>query len=373
MDCRIPQDKIASHLLNTCSNMEHVSFSHGSTPLDVVEYIQLPTKQDFYTSDIKCWSLTYLKLSFTYYTNNDQLTDHDCIHNEQLGRLLSQCPNLKHLFMDSGGTIHHGNCLDQILKHCHRLETLVISPNADFPSDCSDNKHITSTTQRPGLRQLVLSGKHLRITNTDMISVYKQHYETLEMIYLYFHSIDEITRSLVKLAHTKAPRLQQLYLLTDNNFIPISIHKLGYPSINKALVTLLSGGCPLLNTIHIINNDFDYSMPESKYNGDNYFSISDKVLKAIATGCRELHTLKFPGPRRYTKKGLMHFATTGVKKLVELEMDIIPEHILEVVIRIESLQKLIFSGSNTSLPDDIQNALSEILQKRIGIASHLTE
>ncbi|KAI9496740.1 hypothetical protein BDB00DRAFT_869312 [Zychaea mexicana] len=85
-------------------------------------------------------------------------------------RYIRRCPNLLHLYLDSGGSIHQGHCIMQALKHCPQLKTAVVNEKAEMPptvKDGVDGKSLSDTTfslearikrSPKELRRLVLAG-----------------------------------------------------------------------------------------------------------------------------------------------------------------------------------------------------------------------
>ncbi|KAI8136871.1 hypothetical protein BJV82DRAFT_675411 [Fennellomyces sp. T-0311] len=53
--------------------------------------------------------------------------------------MLQQCPNLVHLFLDSGLSVYYGHCIKQAVKYCLRLRNLVVSDNAEMPETMIDH------------------------------------------------------------------------------------------------------------------------------------------------------------------------------------------------------------------------------------------
>ncbi|KAI9244354.1 hypothetical protein BDA99DRAFT_610159 [Phascolomyces articulosus] len=407
VDCKIPQYKIASPILEACSHMERVTFSQSTTSSSGYG-LDPPKKNEMIIPTIEYSSLTYLKLSFAYDQYNRPYNFQ--VANGRLGGILHQCPNLAHLFMDSGGTIYHGYLIQQVLKQCHRLETLVVAERAAFPSILNDriemseyddpmmtaknndninittagaspeaesstsalsrtnNKNNNTTTNKPpGLRRLVLSGSKLYFKDSDMVSIYKRHYKTLEMIYLHYDGAAICTTSFYRLAYHGAPRLREIYLSTENS---CSYQGYKHPPIGKALAALFTA-CPNIEIIDI-NDALNTTNPGySSYSRASYLIVTNETLKEIAHNCPRLRKLRITGRRAYTKEGLIYFATHCGKRLVDLEMDIEWQHVLEVVNTMTSLQRLhvrndSLNHSSTNYPNTHRETANNILGERGG-------
>ncbi|KAI7849158.1 hypothetical protein BDC45DRAFT_290126 [Circinella umbellata] len=229
--------------------MTRVSFSQ-STLSPSGNSLVPPKKKQIIIPNIEYTSLTYLKLSFHYiqsYTDPHGTP----IANGRLGGILHQCPNLVHLFMDSGGSLNHKHLILQVMKQCHNLETLVVAPRAELPAILNDrvdvnefdddtitsvNNHSpdvgtpsssrsvplsirnnSNSKKKPfGVRRLVLSGKDLKLDDNLMVSIYKKYYKSLELIYLHYDGRKICTSSFYRLAYHGAPRLRDIYLSTES-------------------------------------------------------------------------------------------------------------------------------------------------------------
>ncbi|KAI9244353.1 hypothetical protein BDA99DRAFT_595308 [Phascolomyces articulosus] len=403
VDCMIPQYKIASPILEACSHMERVTFSQ-STKSSPGYKLDPPKKNEMIIPTIEYSSLTYLKLSFAY--NEYNRSYNFKIPNGQLGGILHQCPNLVHLFMDSGGTIHHGHLIQQVLKQCHRLETLVVAQRATFPSILNDridmseyddpmmtaknntittvdaspeaessssalsrkwNKNNNTTTKKPpGLQRLVLSGCILKLKDSDIISIFKRHHKTLEMIYLNYDGDAIHSTSLYQLAYHGAPRLREIYLSIEGGW---KYRDPRHPPMDKALAALFTA-CPNIEIIDINDvmstKNLGYSYPVS------FLSVTNETLKEIAHNCPQLRKLRIIGSRAYTKEGLIYFATHCGKCLVDLEMDMEWQHVLEVVNTMTSLQRLhvrndTLGRSSIIHPNPHRETANDILKERGGL------
>ncbi|KAI9496720.1 hypothetical protein BDB00DRAFT_926596 [Zychaea mexicana] len=393
VDCKIPITRIVAPILQACSSMEHISFSqtdaYGTLP-----YGDAPKKKDFRMPDFEYTSLTYLKLGVDNAGNNYGLID-----NGRLAGILSRCLNLVHLFLDSNGTTHHGYNITQVLKHCHRLESLVVGPKADLPAalshidesefdsisnndsvagppsstslsatpsasnNGSSNKSNNSSSPPRGLRRLILSGS-VNVTDSDMVSIYKKCHSTLELLYLHYDGARIASSSFYRLAYHEAPKLREIYLATEN---ASGTGNAKHPPIAKALTALFSS-CPAVEVIDI--NDSLSASARSFYGGC-YLRVSNGVLKSIAENCFQLRKLRIVGCRQHTKDGLIHFASTGkLRRLVDLEMDMEWQNVLEVVNNLTSLQRLHVRkdsyGTQTAFPQSHKETASRILGERGG-------
>ena len=241
VDCFLPNDRVFNPILTACSKLFHVSFSKTTvTPTTfgvkrptIKWNISVPVVQDTITTT-SFYSLTFLKLCFE---QTEAL--HEATGQFTLG-ILPNCPNLTHLFLDSGGSVHHGHCIRQAIRYCPRLSNLIISDKAVMPtavmSNINDEEYhstngsfssdkivhtrppIIATPPKQGrLRRFVLTGVVLDYDRKDIISMYNRCYRSLELLYLHYDGSKIGSTLLSKLANRgTASCLREIRLSAEN-------------------------------------------------------------------------------------------------------------------------------------------------------------
>ncbi|KAI8139888.1 hypothetical protein BJV82DRAFT_625373 [Fennellomyces sp. T-0311] len=323
LDCSIPNTTVIQLILESCQHLAHISFSqsHDTAPCYNSER---PTKITF--PNVEFSFLTYLKLSVDNYMH----TDNEEIPTDRLAGILCRCPQLIHLFLDSGGSIDQGFCIRNAIKYCPQLKNLVVSNKAVMPTTIvSDIKQDESMVKR-GLRRLVLTGGAIKWQAEDVAPIFKKAHKSLELFYAHYIGFGAIgPHSLYKLASYRTSNLREIRLSTETG-----ARKNGSSAevtITKALAYLFAG-CPLLEVISIIDT------LGIKYNPFSYLYVDDHVLTTIAGHCRLLHHLQVMGRRHHTDTGL--FGLAKLARLTYLEIDMERKNVLPVVERFPSLQYL---------------------------------
>ncbi|KAG2222738.1 hypothetical protein INT45_011226 [Circinella minor] len=364
-------------------------------------YLDPPKKKEIIIPNVEYTSLTYLKLSF-HYIQSYTRPHGTPIANGRLGGILHQCPNLVHLFMDSGGTINHKHLITQVIKQCHNLETLVVAPRAELPTilngrvdtnefdddtTMSTNNHssnvgapsssrsvplsirnnINSKKKPLGIRRLVLSGKNLKLDDNLMVSIYKKYYKSLELIYLHYDGRHICTSSFYRLAYHGAPRLRDIYLSTESD---ANWNSDKHPPVSKALAALFTA-CPALEIIDIDNCYGEVSTYYNERSRGTFLIVNNEVLKEISNNCPQLRKMRFKGARSHTREGLIQFASTDWKYLTDLEMNIEWQHVLEVVNKLTVLKNLDIRDDTSlnhqsTFPENHRETANRILEERGG-------
>ncbi|KAI9245240.1 hypothetical protein BDA99DRAFT_543753 [Phascolomyces articulosus] len=385
VDCFFPKDKVFYPILTACSKLSHVSFS--KTTLTPTTYgLKRPTKwmqlsssssmtiPENPASPIAFSHLTYLKLCF----EQTELL-HVATGQFSFG-ILRHCPNLIHLFLDSGGSTYQGHCIRQAIKHCPWLKNLVISDKAVMPttvtSSIQDTEyHITTSNffnknniyhaappKKGQLRRFVLTGGHVHFEREDIVSMYTKARRSLELLYLHYDGNRIGSTLLSKFAHHgTAHCLREIRLSTEN----MAMVSNSEPSTAKTLAAFLSQ-CPSLEVLKIIDT---FNTRHSPTNYD-YIYVDDQVLHTLADRCPLLRHLQVFGRRHYTVEGLLYFATKA-NHITYLEMDIDRKIILTLVEKIPTLQSLNIRKDQyyheQPMSVDDKTAVKQILSDRGGM------
>ncbi|KAI9490008.1 hypothetical protein BDB00DRAFT_839734 [Zychaea mexicana] len=331
-NCNIPIHMVVNTLLPACTKLEHVTFSQ-STPVDA-RYSIPPSmrKQILLSGHHDYASLTYLKLAFQHC---DSFGD---VSTGQLCGILRRCPNLKHLLLESAGALHHGDCINGALDHCPRLKTLALTPDAEMPPTFTINENYydnDDAVHGDGLQHLVLVGRNIKISDKDHTRVFRQHHQTLKLVYLYYDTAT-IIQSLQLLVKFGAPKLQELRISNDE-IIYDDITKRKKPKavdddpsfVEKLLVEMFSGRCcPALEALELTQRIL--GIPSYYYPKKNQYAftlqwpfyhtkvatnkkfqfvldVDDSVLEAIASNCSLLRHLVIKGLYNTTDSGWMQF------------------------------------------------------------------
>ncbi|KAI8139634.1 hypothetical protein BJV82DRAFT_694220 [Fennellomyces sp. T-0311] len=339
IDCAFPRSKVIFPILESCTNLSYVSFSQSS--VETTGFSESPLNK-IEIPDIQLFSLTYLKLSFQ---------DAAYVDDGQTGRnllcgIFCKCPNLIHLFLDSGCLLHHRECITESLKHCSRLENLVMNYRGEMPISVISSINDREFNPRSNfvlldsipnyatrLRRLVLNGGHIELDQDDIGTAFMNNYQFLEYLHLnYGHTVGP--DALSRLADYGAPRLREI-CITANRYHP-DLSNINNPSIHKILSTLFSR-CPNLEVVA-----FEDTVGAGFHKSINGVIEGDsEVVKAIAEHCPRLRHLKIlGGRRRQTLDSILHFAAIRGSRLTYLETDMVRDNILEVVKKLPSLQYL---------------------------------
>ncbi|KAI9245871.1 hypothetical protein BDA99DRAFT_527671 [Phascolomyces articulosus] len=267
-------------------------------------------------------SLTYLQFAFQSYDGG--MDDCTCM-TIQLCSILRRCPHLVHLFLESGGAVRHGECIDQVLFYCPRLETLVLSPNAEMPpsildqrmnhNDINDNYDNVAHIEKRKLKNLVMVGGDIKLTPQHLIKMYQKYHTTLELLYLQYNGEWSEPISLSELARLGTPRLREFRLKSDiqrssYNEIEPSLQrwKKAHRPIQQALENFFSSSsdCKNLQVIQLTNK---YPI-RARAEADCHIHVDDPVLEAIAKNCSRLRYMDLTGVCDYSyPDGLVQFAT----------------------------------------------------------------
>ncbi|KAI8138667.1 hypothetical protein BJV82DRAFT_630087 [Fennellomyces sp. T-0311] len=337
LDCEIPIRKIVKPILESCSSIPHVSFSR-SVVTPKVYNIQKPRWYHFVILCKPFTSLTYLKLCVEKSTFD---RDSPYMETDRLSAVLRQCPNLVHLLLDSGGSVYHGQCINQAIRYCPRLKTLAVSDKAEIPTTVTgtnddkftavdSDQHGLSTTQK--IQSLILCGGRLKIENDDIAFALKAAHNTLELLYLHYGGgFGEINSILFyHLARLGTPCLREIRLSTESGADACD----NQPPMTAALDALFCH-CPALEAITIEDT---FSTGFNPYYGR--LDVDDQVLKSIAKHCSRLRYLKVTGRRCHTNRSILDFAKASGNKLTYLEIDTDRSIILPLVKALVVLETL---------------------------------
>ncbi|KAI8136878.1 hypothetical protein BJV82DRAFT_718599 [Fennellomyces sp. T-0311] len=358
VDCRIFHDKVINPILEACSNFSHVSFSRTTvSPLNFG--VKRPTWTQVVVPRVSFSSLTYLKLCFEY----QDRPYHSSSQTGRLSGILRRCPNLVHLFLDSGGSIHQGHCIRQAIKYCPRLLNLIVSDKAIMPATVVskiDTSEYLENQSEVGIRRLVLTGGRIKCAQNDIVSVFNKVSSSIKLLHLHYASNHINPSTLYKLAQQSTLQLREIRLSTEYS-AGLSSNE---PSVTKVLAKLFSR-CPLLEVIKIID-----TTGLRRGNDKCFIYVDDEVLTAIAEHCPQIHYLQVLGQRRHTAEGILQFATIGACGLIYLEIDVERKIILPLIQRIPSLQRLnVRKDSNRNeppIPPDEKPIAQRILRERGG-------
>ncbi|KAI8138666.1 hypothetical protein BJV82DRAFT_673431 [Fennellomyces sp. T-0311] len=377
IDCDIHPDSVVGPILTSCTAATYVSFSRSTRIPRSHNYVSRPSKSQITSSSMNTYSVTYLKLAFEYPPNLCLFQ----VDTNQLCGVIRQCPNLIHLFMDSGGSAHHGYCITEALKHCPNIKNIIVNDKAEMPqtvtSTITEREYDSSVTSpcfsRPssrtkGLCRLVLGGGAVKLGYQDLMSIFKRTYKTLELLYLHYNGTTITASSLNKLASYGTPRLREIRLSTEDD---ASSENRQQP-ITKALAALFASS-PALEAIDI-NNTFNTLASFSRYDAPDtagILEVDDKVLRSIAKSCPKIRHIRVAGEHRFTKEGMLYFATKGGSGLIYLEADLDRSSVLPVVQKLGSLQRLHLRKDAYRVGEEVlghceETAVRRILQERGG-------
>ncbi|KAI9276915.1 hypothetical protein BDA99DRAFT_567805 [Phascolomyces articulosus] len=414
--------KFMKHVLKICSmnNISHLSFYEDKELPDrcspnsfnyksfnkkkSFQYIYyLPNSQEMPAKGFP--SLKYLRLASPIafvYKSRKPITASMSQRQVLDVNFYKKCPNLVDLFL--GIQLLPANnrlCIvNEIFNYCPQLSTLIVSPNAQMPWTCIDgtikekvknechhhgvssastysSTFLPSNSQQEGLRKFVFTNQELSkyhrecindvkelfsINHSVACSVLEKCHVTLELLYLRCYQLGLYQREQILPFYW--PKLREIYLsfgiqcLGSNN---------DYPAIINSLVNLFKR-CPVLEAI-TINPETDEKIPQN-----HRLYIDDKVLGSIAENCSIVRHLRVLGSsfyHQYTSKGILNFATIGGTQLKNLGMDIPPEIILLVAIKLKSLTNLELhqevqseNRTSVSLPDTHSRALILLFDTR---------
>ncbi|KAI8138665.1 hypothetical protein BJV82DRAFT_673430 [Fennellomyces sp. T-0311] len=367
VDCGIPRDMLICPVLESCSNLARISF-HRSQVSPKGFDIGRPSWRSIITSGASFLSLTYLKICAEDSGFNRNWATSP-INSARLSALLRKCPNLVHLFLDSGGSAYQGVCIRQAVNHCPKLKTLVVSDKAEMPTtvlgtaDTLDSEQ-TATSTTKGISIFVLSGGRIQMEVDDVISVYKAAHKSLELLYLHYGGGNGTIDADVfaKFARWTAPRLREVRISTEAGGAYACYNQ--KQPITTAVAAFLSK-CPALEAIRIEDTfSTGYNPHEGRLDVDDY------ILKVIAENCPQLRHLAIVGRRCHTNSGILHFAKTGGKNLIYLEIDTYRKNLWTLVKDLGSMKTLHLRKDSLFHNDKIDPAdvppIKYMLRKRGG-------
>ena len=373
IDCSLHPNSMVGSILGSCSTVARVSFSRETKiPRSSSNFVSRSPEGQITPLPMKpYYFLTYLKLAFEYPSDICRFQ----VDSNQLSSIIRQCHSLQHLFMDSGGSVHHGQCIMEALKHCPQITNIVVSDKATMPqtvtSAIDENEYDTSlagsgylpvrSQKVKGLRRLVLTGWKIKLTYKNLALIFKRAHKSLELLYLHFNGETINPTALDKLASYGAPRLRELRLSTEDYASSVNRHQ----SITKVLA-LLFASTPALEAIDI-NDTFNTLASFSSYDTHNprgILEVDDTVLKSIAKNCLQIRHIRIAGERKFTKDGMVLLATKGGSRLTYLEADMDRSAIVPVVQKLTSL-KVLYLRKDTYRIGDAMSELSEGLEESL--------
>ncbi|KAI9245238.1 hypothetical protein BDA99DRAFT_528326 [Phascolomyces articulosus] len=414
IDCHLSKNQVIDPIVSSCLHVTHVAFSQTDVA-PVVYNVKRPTRAQslLLLPNVQYPWLTYLKLSFEY---QHRLYEPE-VPTARLSGIIRKSPNLVHLFLDSGGSVHQGHCIRQAIKYCPKLQNLIVSDRATMPTtvlsnitnneifpptttetvstnttaatttstNCTTmsssslldqqelmttttkNTHISATSPGgEGLRRFVLTGGNIRHERDDIISVFNKAYKTIQLLYLHYgygftgpSALYKLARQDEVLSHLREIRLSTEHIISMSS---------SEPPFAKAMAALLRR-CPSLEVLIFIDTFSPRVTPE------HYIYMDDEILMTLAEYCSHLTYLRCVGPRWYSSKVLLDFATRiGSKKidskLYYLEMDMERKIILPLIKKVQSIRHLHVRKDTDHLEKPMliaeKKVAQQILQERDG-------
>ncbi|KAI9244359.1 hypothetical protein BDA99DRAFT_610163 [Phascolomyces articulosus] len=358
-NCSFTKHSELKTVLQSCSNITSISFDYPSDkiiPNPNIYPVYLPAKQDLPKAGLPY--LTYLKLAAP--------ADFQIDGGRSLPGVFSQCPNLRHLFLDTFMLTHNGSrIIDEVLTFCPYILNFVVSDNAQVPmtfttaynnndnDDDDENGWVTfydnsssnkseNTTQ--GLRRLILCSKKIKLgENAHGDVLFKYIHSSLELLYLHCQlKGSSCHQAYYELTDLAWPKLREINLSLQIN----SGNHISHERTTMVRLANLFFRCPALQVITI--DSFNVT-------GSHRLRVDDMVLKRIAENCPLIYRLHILGEKFHSEDAILYFAKTlgqhEYNNLTDLEIDMARKPLLEVIGNLKSLKQLYLRNDTVTYID----------------------